>query len=296
MSQAAAAAGAPSGASTGAGEVSGSDGAPQLDQKLGELREENTKLKSSFDNYRQETAADRELLKRLKSAFSPAEEKGKSRSEHLQGEFDQFLQRALELKARGQELPMTQQLAVNFYESQLESLKEIDALKAELAKVKGDTERANDPSAPVNNLAYTQMDTFLQQSLDQLYGNDQKAFASKKHMYNAVSSELAEHLKGMQRQAPGEWDQLRRSPGKMQSLVNDILRSIVPPKAMQLIEEQELKATPMTKGELWGAFREAQQLFQSAKTPEEKKKALDLQRSIRIDLQDLDAKERRRRR
>ncbi len=172
----------------------------------------------------------------------------------------------MELKARGQQIPMTTQIALNFYQSQIENLKTIAELKKQIGDLKGGVDRANDPEAPVNNIAYTQMDTFLQQSLDQLYGTDAKQTAVKRQMYNSVSDTLAGELRRLQAQAPGEWDMLRRNPGKLQSKVNEVLRSIVPPKAMAMLEQEELENTPMSKGELWGAFNEARQLFANAKS------------------------------
>ncbi len=305
MSQAAAAVGAPSGAPAGGGDSSGQEGQgaglPGFDpqQALSELkraRGETQKLATAFDSHKKETASDLQLLQRLKTAFNPEAPKGVDPIEHIQGEYDSFLDQAMELKSRGQQIPMTTQIALNFYQSQIENLKTIAELKKQIGDLKGGVDRANDPEAPVNNMAYTQMDTFLQQSLDQLYGTDQKQTAVKRQMYNSVSDTLAGELKRLQQQAPGEWDMLRRNPGKLQSKVNEVLRSIVPPKAMAMLEQEELEATPLTAGELWGAFREAQTLFRTAKTEPERMKALELQRSIRQDILELDKPKSKRRR
>jgi hypothetical protein len=302
MSQAAAAAGAPSGAPAGEGHSSGAESnLPGFDpqQALSELkraRGETVKLATAFDSHKKEVAGDRELLQRLRTALNPEAPKGVDPVEHIQGEFDRFLEQAMELKQKGQQIPMTTQIALNFYQSQIENLKTIAELKKQVGELKGGVDRANHPDAPVNNIAYTQMDTFLQQSLDQLYGTAPAQTAVKRQMYNSVSETLAGHLKELQQKAPGEWDQLRRNPGKLQSKVNEVLRSIVPPKAMQMLEQEELENTPMTKGELWGAFNEAREQFANAKTEAERQEALKWQRLLRQDILDADKPKSRRRR
>lgn len=301
MSQAATAAGTPSVAPpAGEGNSSG-EGLAGFDPQaaLSELRRargETVKLATAFDSHKKEVAGDRELLQRLRSALNPEAPKGVDPIEHIQGEYNAFLEQAMELKSRGQQIPMTTQLALNFYESQIENLKTNAALRKEIAELKGGVDRANHPDAPVNNIAYTQMDTFLQQSLDQLYGTDQKQTAVKRQMYNSVSETLAGELKRLQQSAPGEWDQLRRNPGKLQSKVNEVLRSIVPPKAMAMLEQEELEATPMSKGELWGAFNEAREQFAEAKTEAERQEALRWQRLLRHDILEADKPKSRRRR
>ncbi len=302
MAQAApAAGGAPAPGSAPSTSAPAGGGEPSFDPKaaLAEIRRANgatQKLQTAFDSHRQETSGDRELLQRLKSAISPEAKAPPSAIQSLEAKYDAFLDKAMELKSQGQRLPVTEQIAMDFYQSQIESLKTIEALKTQIADLKGGVDRANDPEAPVNNIAYTQMDTFLQQSIDNLYGTDPKQLPAKRRVYQAVTEQLSDELKGLQKSAPGQWDMLRRNPMKLQQVVNDVLRTIVPPKAMAMIEQEELENTPQTAGQLWATFREAQKLFKDATTHEEKLHALGLQRQIRQDIQALDAPKPRRQR
>ncbi len=298
MSQAAPAA-APSQAPGGAPVLPAETG-PSFDAKaaLAEIRRARgdvQKVQTAFDSHRTETASDREVIARLKQALSPEVAAAPDPVRALEGQMDTFLEQAMELRAKGQQIPMTTQIAMDFYQSQLENLKVIAELKKQVSELKGGVERANDPEAPVNNIAYTQMDTFLQQSLDSLYGTDPKQTPTKRRVYGAVTEALSEDLKALQKSAPAQWDMLRRNPMKLQAVVNDVLRSIVPPKALQMIDQETLENTPMSAGELWGTFREAQAKFKGAKNHEEKLKALELQRSIRQDIFDLDKPKAKRR-
>lgn len=307
MSQAAPAVGAPApNGSSGNGAAPpgapGAGGDQGFDPRaaIAEIRRargDTQKLQTAFDSHRQETAGDRETLTRLKAALSPetGPAAGPDPIAALEGQMDSFLEQAMELKAKGQQIPLTTQIALNFYQSQIENLKVIAKLKEEIGELKGGVDRANDPEAPVNNIAYTQMDTFLQQSLDNLYGTNSEQLKTKRRVYATVTEALSEDLKALQKTNPGQWDMLRRNPMKLQQVVNDVLRTIVPPKAMQMIEQEELENTPMNAGELWGAFREAQQLFKNAKNDEQKQRALGLQRTIRQDILDLDKNKSKRR-
>lgn len=308
MSQAAPAAGAPApGGSSSNGAAPGGPGptgesGPGFDPRaaIAEIRKargETQQLKTAFDSHRTEAAGDRETLQRLKAALSPetGTPAGPDPIAALEGQMDSFLEQAMELKAKGQQIPLTTQIALNFYQSQIENLKVIADLKKQIGDLKGGVDRANDPEAPVNNIAYTQMDTFLQQSLDNLYGTNPEQLKTKRRVYATVTEALSEDLKALQKSAPAQWDMLRRNPMKLQQVVNDVLRTIVPPKAMQMIEQEELENTPQSAGELWGAFREAQALFKNAKNDDQKQKALGLQRQIRQEILDLDKNKSKRR-
>ncbi len=297
MSQAAQAAGpavaAPAGSSGNSGAAAGGEGGTAFDPKaaIAEIRRargETQKLQTAFDSYRQETAPDRETMSRLKQAISPQAQAAPDPIAALEREMDSFLDEAMALKARGQDIPLTSKIAMSHYQSQIENLKVIETLKKELAELKSGVQAANNPDAPVDNLAYAQMNTFLEQSLDNLYGTDPKQTPAKKRVYGTVVQALSEDLKALQKENPGQWQMLRRNPMKMQQVVNDVLRTIVPPKAMQMIEQQELEATPMTKGELWGAFNEARALFAAAKTDDQKLDALHKQRQIREKIHEID--------
>ncbi len=295
MSQAQAA--APSQASGGpsgnAGPTPPVESGPSFDAKaaiaeIKRARGDVAQVQTAFDSHKKETAGDREILARLRTALSPETKAAPDPIAAFESQMDGFLEQAMEFRSRGVELPVTTKIAMDFYQSQLENLKVIAELKKQVSELKGGVDKANDPEAPANNVAYTQMETFLQQSLDSLYGTDPKQNAAKSRVYGAVTQALSDDLKALQKQNPAQWDMLRRNPMKLQAVVNDVLRTIVPPKALQMIDQEQLQNTPQSAGELWAAFREAQTMFKSAKNHEEKLKALDLQREIRQAIFDID--------
>ncbi len=264
-----------------AGQASTGSGfdAQEAFNEIRQTRAQTSKLASAFDSHRKETGEDRDLLKRIKEAVAPPKEEAADPISDLEGQMDYYLEQAMEAKQRGQAIPLTTNLAIRFFQSQIENIKTQELLRNEIKALRGGVDHANDPQTPVNNMAYSQMETFLQQSLDNLYGADEKQLGTKRRIYQAVTSSLVQDLKQLQQQAPAQWDMLRRNPMKLQKVVNQALRDIVPPRAMHLIEQETLQNTPLSEGELWAAFREAKELM--AKDP---KKSIELQRDIRRDI------------
>lgn len=237
-------------------------------KSLAELRETRANLKkvtSEFDNFKKESSADRKVLERLKGAFSEGDAKGGETdpTEALRAEYAEIQQI---LSENGGKLPLTERIAKRLYESQIQQQQVIAELRSQIEKLQHGVDQASDPSAPVNNLAYSQMENFLQQSLDQMYGNGPKTEKARGQVYDVVTSSLVRDLKELQKVAPARWEAMRRNPGELQKVVQAALRNIVPPKAMELIEQDTLKNTEMSIGELYGTWREMKEQRDNAKS------------------------------
>lgn len=218
------------------------------------------------------------MLDKLEKAFAPEEQSaGPDPIAAIEEQLDYYLEQAMEAKQRGQAIPLTTNLAVRTFQAQIENIKFQQEIREELQKLRGGLDHANNPETPVNQMAYGQIDNFLRSSLDQLFGEEQTSLPTKQRMYQAVTSALVTDLQELQRRAPQQWDMLRRNPAKLQAAVNHALKAHVPPKAMALIEQEQLQNTPMSTGELWAAFREAKQI-------EDPKKRREVTTRIRQDI------------
>ncbi len=133
------------------------------------------------------------------------------------------------------------------------------------------------------------MENHIQNHLDSLYGAGAEQSGTKRTVYQGVVNMLQADLKELQQKAPHIWDQVRRDQRKLAQIVQGAVQRIVPPRAMELINQEHLQNTPMTEGELWGAFRQVDQRTDLA--PAQRR---ELKESIRIDI--LAAKQRNLRR
>ncbi len=267
------------GTGQGAGQAQGGDGGGDAGFDLQKAwheartaRQETGKLKDTFTGFNKKLEGldeDRDTLKRLKGAFAPEpKETKRDVIGSLQEQLDYYLESAIEMKAKGTSIPLTTNLAVQSFQTMIEQQEAIQALHQQIAELKGGLDKANNPEAPVNNMAYAQMETFMQSAIDGLYGNDQGSQGVKGQIYDATVRIIQANLTELQKQAPQEWDRVRRSPQSLQKIVNAAIKQLVPPRAYQILEKEQLQNTPMNQGELWAAAREAKQIQDPVKRQE----------------------------
>lgn len=218
------------------------------------------KFSKEFEGLKSQQSKDSELLGKIRDVFSPEKQKGPDPVADMEKQLDYYLAQAVEAEKRGQPIPLTTNLAVQFFQSQIQAHQEKAELMNELKALKGKLGQVSDPSATINNTAYSNIDASLINGLDQLYGQGEERTSQKAAQFDAISRQIAEHIQLMQKKAPAEWDKVRRSPAIQQKLVNHFLKQNLPPQAVKLIEQQKLMSTPMTQTELWQAFREAEQI------------------------------------
>ncbi len=253
-------------------------------------RQETRGLRSSFDKSSQEFQQTRETLDRVKKAFVPEEHTAAPDPvSDLEEQMDYYLEQAMEAKTRGQAIPLTTNLALRFFQAQIENHKTQAALLEQIKQLKGGVDQANDPERSVNDHAYATMENHIQNHLDSLYGAGVEQAGTKRTVYQGVVNMLQADLKELQQKAPHLWDQVRRDQRKLAQIVQGAVQRIVPPRAMELINQEHLQKTPMGEGELWAAFRQVDQ-----RTDLSAKDRRELKESIRIDI--LDAKQNARRR
>lgn len=314
MSAAAASAGAPassgspstsSGGSQGGADPSQGGGGPDFDvsealREARQARHENRQLKSTFDRQsqdwqkkEQEYAKSQETLDRMRKALTGEEaqplEPHQQRIKHWEGLMDEYVDQAIQLEKKGQSIPLTTKLALESFQSNIKFENEIAELKKIVAELKGGVDKATDSQQFSNKAAYSQMENFIEQSLDQLYGMAPEQLGTKRSTYQTVVNLLNAEMSELQSKAPGEWVKKRNNPQALYEMVKNAIHKLVPPRAMQMIEQQDLQNTPMKEGELWAAFREAKNI----KDPAERTR---VQRMIRQDLLELSINKKRRRR
>lgn len=244
-------------------------------------RKEARQFRDSFDQKFQGVEKDLQDVRRLREVFSPQQQQQQAEApnpvEALEAQIDYYLEQAMEAKAKGTPMPLTTNAAIQSFQNLIQLHQSIAEFKKEIAELKSGMNQANDPNTAINNHAYTTMDNFLQNSLDAMYGNDPNAVGVKQSMYGAASARVVAHIKELQRAAPAQWERIRRNGQDMQRIVNAVVRDIIPPKAMQIIEQDELQNTEMSTQELWKAWREAD----SIKNPQERQR---IRTMIRRDL------------
>lgn len=221
----------------------------ELESTRGELE----KLRGKAD-------ADGKVLERLRSAFDPESTKGPSQKEQLESEMDEVINAAYAADKAGKSIPLTTKAYLHALQNRIDLLNFMEEMRGTTKDIGAKAEAANDPQTTVNRGAYARLDASIQRGLDQLYGMDDSSAPTKSHLFKAVTGQVIDYIKKLQKAKPEVWDRIRRDPGELDRMALHYLKQTLPPQAVRMMEQQNLQNTPMTEGELMRAFQEAEEI------------------------------------
>lgn len=243
-------------------------------------REETNKLRDLFGKQAKDLDGfqeDRQAVQKMRDVFAPKKESAPDPVAGLEEQLDYYLETAMELKARGQSIPLTTNLAVQSFQTMIAQQKALAQQSEQIAELRALVQQANSPERTINDQAYGQMETFMQSSIDALYGKEPGA---KAQIYDAAVRVIRANLQELQKQAPQEWDRVRRNPKDLQAIVNAAIKKLVPPRAYSILEDEQVRNTPMHEGELFQAWRELKAQKERMDPRQYRELSGDIRRSI----------------
>lgn len=227
----------------------------EFSQELGKRDAELGKTKQTIDKLRQALMdGDGEGTK-----ADPVE----SEIADTEAELDKIIAIALESEKRGRPIPLTANTAIKSLQFKIQTLKNQQAKDRELADLKAQVARLTNPQTQIDTQAFSNMDNVLMNQLQTIYGPNENV----DHIFDAVSKNIVAEIADLKRNDPKTWNQIARDRGAQQKLVTHFVKKAIPPRARQIMEEDQIRRTPLSTGELEAAFKEAKEAWQSAKDP-----------------------------
>ncbi len=258
---------APSGSSEGHGAEGGQGSPDAFDYKAAfkSTQKALSDTKTQFDSFRKEIdprvkefSENSELLSKLKGVFSPEKDSAPDPVQNWNQQLDFYIEQAIEAEKRGQAMPLTTNLAISHYKSLIENHQRETKLMETVNKLQSQMEQMRDPGHAINTQAYSTLDNNIKRGLDSLFGPGDDSLPQKRSLFNAVGQQVAAAIQEIQQKSPQRWDMMRRDSAALAELANKALRMNIPPKAIQMLEEEQLKNTAMSMGELRQAMKEAE--------------------------------------
>ena len=200
-------------------------------------------------------------LKRIRQAITGEDEGAAKKSqtetqiEELQSQLDALLDQAMELDRKGQSIPITTNIGVQSLKFQIDALKQRESDRQEIEKLKAQIKEQSDPSRQAEQMAFSHMDSHLEQVLATIYGPKEDVSAQRQ----VISATVIKELKDLRQKDPETFGRLVRDQAAQKSLVNHFAERIIPPKAREILKQDEIRRTPLGVGELMDAFREAKE-------------------------------------
>ncbi|UOF77048.1 hypothetical protein [Caudoviricetes sp.] len=195
------------------------------------------------------------VLSKLQSVFAGEQPEADPLSWH-----DDVLLQALEAEKAGKPIPLTLKIANQLAEAQKQVLEQ----QRQMQHMQQRLQNISSPEAQADMHAYTQLDSKLQNTIEQIYGE------ARPEVYKAITERIVNDLKTIQKNAPSDWKYIRNSPEAQGKFINHYLKQHVPPQAMQMLQEHKLANTDLPEASLIQAIREARQVRAETKDPRER--------------------------
>lgn len=228
--------------------------------ELARTKQGMQKLNSDFDMLRRSKEESDGQWGKLKDVFAPEAPREADPVKEYEAEMDQVIEAAIEAERNGRPIPMTARAHLAALTARIEQAKFMKEARDEIAALKAQNQRLSDPRQTVYNQAYATMDSLVQQGLDSIYGGAPEYGQVKASQFDSVTKQMATYIQKLRQASPDKWERLARDPQQMQSFVQHHLRQNLPPKAVELLERDNLQNTEQSTGELWAAFRETQKI------------------------------------
>jgi len=227
---------------------------------VADLREGHKKTSRVLDNIRRAVVGDESKA----AEADPADAK----IAHYQQQIDQYIAAAVQAERQGRPIPLTVNAAIESLQGLIAQTEENKLLRERLGKMESQVARVSDPSHNINMAAYSSIDSQVQNALNTIYGSGDEYSDVKTAQFQAISNLIIKEVKELQSEEPDVWERSRRNPVDQKKLVNHFVKQVMPPKARQLMEEDDIRKTPLTLADLQQAWEESKDLKNEAQRKE----------------------------
>lgn len=190
-------------------------------------------------------------LERLKAALGGEDKKGPTDDELDEQHLDFILSEMLEAEKRGIKMPITSSIAPKLIETRKQMRKTAEAQNAAIAALTKQVETLTNPQARTDQATYSSMDNMLQGMVEQVYGG------ANPGQHHAIATAINQEINRLQKDDPESWAKVKRSPNFQKSMVNHFVQQAIPPRAREILHNEQIKNEPITTDEILSAIEEA---------------------------------------
>lgn len=255
---------------------SGADGGQDNEIDIGELtRDYQTRMGETqsalersnheIQQLRDSTTKSDKVLEGLRRVLSGDE--GEEAADPVEGEIagleaqiDQYLTAAVQAERAGRPIPLTVNAAVQSLRGQIEAKRQNQSLLKEIAQLRGTVDRVAHPEHGIDQQAFSDLDSKIINALETVYGTSPQMQGVKTAQWKAISELVSTEIKALRKKDPAVWDRIRRNPKDRSEMVAHFVKQAIPPRARQILEDEQVRNTPLTLSDLWGAWNDTKEL------------------------------------
>lgn len=248
----------------------------EFSQELGKRDQQLGKTQKTIDNLRQALMNDGDEGGGSKKNADPID----SEITQTESEMDEIIAAAMAAEKAGRPIPLTANTAIKSLQFKIQALKDKQVHQKEMADMKAQLARLNNPKTQIDTTAFSNMDSHLMSSLQTIFGPNEDVGPQ----FDAISNTLIAEIQDLKKNDPKMWDRISRDRQAQVKMVNYFVKKSIPPRARQIMEEDQIRRTPLSIGELQAAFTEAKEITNSEKDPRRREQAAKHMSSIRQEI------------
>lgn len=233
----------------------------ELELALQESRQQLHRSNAEIQALRQKVGTYDDTFARMRKVFVPEERPQVVPKQQYHQALDSLLEWGLARERAGESAPVTIQIGSDLYNALIEQQ---DINEKLLQRVKALEEKQQvmaDPRHQINQHAYANMEMFVQQGIDGIYGHGDHVQVQKQYQYKAISAQIVDEIKKLQKTQPEVWNQISRDREKQRRMVSWFVEQNMPPAARRMVEKQRIMEEPQNVDSLMEAFREAKEQY-----------------------------------
>lgn len=227
----------------------------EFSQELGKRDAELGKTKSTIDKLRQ-ALMDGDGEQRHSDPID-------TEIAETEAELDRIIGIALESEKRGKPIPLTANTAIKSLQFKIKTLQDKKASSAELAELKAKVAQLSNPEVQIDQQAFSNLDQVLMHQLSSIYGPNENV----ENIFDAVSKDIVSEIRDLKKNDPKMWQRIARDKTAQTKMVAHFVKRAIPPRARELLEEDQIRRTPLSMDELQAAFQEAKSAWMQEKNP-----------------------------
>lgn len=174
-----------------------------------------------------------------------------------EAKIDEALATAIQAERAGRPIPETIKAQIEAHQIAIDNLTERRENRTKVGELEQRVQQLSDPGNIIDQMAFSQMDNFIMNAMQTVYGNAPEYAVQRQSNFKSVASQMLDEVRRLKKEQPEIWDQIRRQPEKQRSMVNWFVEQNMPPKARLIMEQERLKNEPMSLDDYEQAHREA---------------------------------------
>jgi hypothetical protein len=256
-------------------------------EELKETKNKATKLETDFQRVDSENKKTQDKLERMRKALVGEIEGGEagpdpyeSEISALEAEIQEWVNDAWEAERAGKPITKTAKIAIDQAKFRIKALKKEKDQQAKISELENQLKKVSNPEFHGLNAMYDTTTHLITNALNAVYGQSDDYTEVKNVQLGAIQKLVGDEFENLQKNHPEDWERVKRDRTALGKLVQHFVKKSIPPVARKLMDDDEIRRTPMGFEQLFGAFKEQQAIYRKNPTQANKTQLVELRNKV----------------